>query len=69
VRLEGRIAELEAEERETTAALGDPALYQDFERARPLIERQAAARKELEPLYAAWERAQRQLEELRGDGG
>jgi ATP-binding cassette subfamily F protein 3 len=68
-RLEGRVAQLEAEERETTTALADPALYQDFERARPLIERQAAARKELETLYAAWERAQRQLEELRGNGG
>jgi ATP-binding cassette, subfamily F, member 3 len=67
--LEARIAALEAEERETTAALADPALYQDFARARPLIERQAAARSELERRYAEWEAAQRRLEELReGEG-
>jgi ATP-binding cassette subfamily F protein 3 len=66
-RLEARIAEREAEEREATTALADPALYQDFARARPFIERQAAARKELERLYADWESAQRRLEELRSE--
>ncbi len=64
-RLEARIAELEAEERETTAALADPALYQDFARARPFIERQAAARDELESILAEWEEAQRRLEVMR----
>jgi ATP-binding cassette subfamily F protein 3 len=63
-RLEARIAACEAEEKETTAALADPALYQDFARARPFIERQAAARSELERLFAEWEAAQRRLEEL-----
>jgi ATP-binding cassette, subfamily F, member 3 len=69
VGLEARIAALEAEGREATAALADPALYQDFARARPLIERQAAARAELEQRYVEWEAAQRRLEELReGEG-
>ena len=67
-RLEARIAELEGEERETAAALADPALYQDFARARPFIERQAAAREELAQRLAEWEDAHRRLEELR-DGG
>jgi ATP-binding cassette subfamily F protein 3 len=62
--LEARIAELEREERETTTALADPALYQDFARAKPLIERQAAAKAELAQRYAAWEAAQEQLEAL-----
>jgi ATP-binding cassette subfamily F protein 3 len=67
-RIEARIAEREAEERETTAALADPALYEDFARARPFIERQAAARAALEKLYAEWEAAQRRLEELQREG-
>jgi len=67
-RLEARIAEREAEERETTAVLADPALYQDFAKAKPFIERQAAARSELARLYAEWEAAQRRLEELQREG-
>ncbi len=67
-RIEARIADREAEEKETTAALADPALYEDFARARPFIERQAAARAELEKLYAEWEDAQRRLEGMRGEG-
>jgi ATP-binding cassette subfamily F protein 3 len=62
--LEARIATLEAEEREATAALADPALYQDFARAKPFIDRQRAAKDELEKLYAAWEAAQEQLQAL-----
>jgi ATP-binding cassette subfamily F protein 3 len=63
-RLEARIATLEQDEREATAALADPALYADFDRARPHIERQRAAKDELERLYAAWEDAQARLEDL-----
>jgi ATP-binding cassette, subfamily F, member 3 len=63
-RLEARIAELEAEEREATLALADPALYQDFARAKPFIERQAAAKTELADRYAEWEAAQERLEVL-----
>jgi ATP-binding cassette subfamily F protein 3 len=63
-RLEARIAALEQEEREATAALADPATYEDFARAKPLIERQRAAKDELEKLYASWEEAQARLEGL-----
>jgi ATP-binding cassette subfamily F protein 3 len=63
-RLEARIAALEADEKEASSALADPALYQDFARAKPLIERQRAAKEELEELYAAWEAAQEKLAAL-----
>jgi ATP-binding cassette subfamily F protein 3 len=62
--LEARIATLEADEREATAALADPALYEDFARAKPFIERQRAAKDELETLYGAWEAAQEKLAAL-----
>jgi ATP-binding cassette subfamily F protein 3 len=61
-RLEAEIELREREEREATAALADPALYQDFARAKPHIDRQRAAREALEALYAAWEAAQGRLE-------
>ena len=61
---EVRIAALERDEKEASAALADPALYQDFARAKPLIERQRAAKEELEGLYAAWEAAQQRLAAL-----
>jgi len=67
-RLEARIEACEAEEREMSGALSDPALYQDFARVRPLIERQAAARAELGRLYPEWEEAQRRLEALERAG-
>jgi ATP-binding cassette, subfamily F, member 3 len=63
-RLEAEIARLETEEREVTTALADPALYQDFARARPFIERQSAARAALEQAMATWEDAQARLEAL-----
>ncbi|ABS25087.1 ABC-F family ATP-binding cassette domain-containing protein [Anaeromyxobacter sp. Fw109-5] len=62
--LEARIEALEREEREATEALADPALYQDFARAKPLIERQHAAKEELARLYAEWETAQEELAAL-----
>ncbi len=65
-RLEARIEALERDEREATAALVDPALYLDFARAKPLIDRQRAAKEELEELYAAWEAAQEKLAALGG---
>ncbi|MGC3997695.1 MAG: ABC-F family ATP-binding cassette domain-containing protein [Anaeromyxobacter sp.] len=67
-RLEARIAALEKQEAESTAALADPALYQDFAKAKPLIEQQAAAKAELAERYAAWEAAQVKLEELQQEG-
>ncbi len=60
-RLEAEIELREGEEREATAALADPALYQDFGRAKPHIDRQRAAREALEGLYAAWEAAHAKL--------
>jgi ATP-binding cassette subfamily F protein 3 len=63
-RLEARIATLEADEKAATAALADPALYEDFARAKPFIEKQAAAKAELEKLYAEWESAQEKLAAL-----
>ena len=63
-RLEARIAALERDEKEASVALADPALYQDFARAKPLIERQRAAKEELDELYAAWEAAQEKLAAL-----
>ncbi|HSD19692.1 MAG TPA: ABC-F family ATP-binding cassette domain-containing protein [Anaeromyxobacter sp.] len=66
--LEARIEELEQEERAATEALADPALYQDFGRAKPLIERQHAAKEELAGLYAEWEAAQEELAGLQAGG-
>ena len=65
-RLEARIADLERDEREASAALADPDLYQDFARAKPFIDRQRAAKDELDELYAAWEAAQQKLSALGG---
>ncbi len=65
-RLETRIAALEAEAKAAEAALADPALYQDFARARPHIERKAAAEAELATLYAGWESTAAALEDLGG---
>ncbi|HEX9053099.1 MAG TPA: ABC-F family ATP-binding cassette domain-containing protein [Anaeromyxobacter sp.] len=67
-RLEARIEALEREEREATAALADPALYEDFAKAKPVVDRQRAARDELAGLYAAWEAAHGELEALAGGG-
>jgi len=65
-RLEARIAELEAVQKQAEAALADPALYQDFPRARPHLEARSAALEELPELYARWEARQRELEDLAG---
>jgi ATP-binding cassette subfamily F protein 3 len=65
-KLEKRIAALEAEEKEASTALADPALYQDFARAKPFIDRQRAAKDELEGLYSEWEAAQEELTALQG---
>jgi len=60
--VEARIAALEAEAREAEAALADPALYQDFDRARPHLLRKAAAERELGERYDEWERLAGRLE-------
>ena len=67
-RLEARIAELEALQRSSEAALADPALYQDFARARPHVEALAGARDELALLYPQWEERTLELEALASPG-
>ncbi len=62
--LEERIAELERQEREASRELADPALYQDFARAKPLLDAHRQAKAKLEELYARWEHQQEQLEVL-----
>ncbi len=64
--VEARIAALEAEAREAGAALADPALYQDFDRARPHLLRKAAAERELGERYGEWERLAGELEAAAG---
>jgi ATP-binding cassette subfamily F protein 3 len=66
-RLEARIEALEREEREASLALADPALYQDFARAKPLIDRQRAAKEELAVRYGEWEAAQERLAALQAE--
>ena len=62
--LEARIAKLEAAQKAAEASLADPALYQDFARARPHVEALSAARAELAERYADWESKQLELEAL-----
>ncbi len=61
---EDRIADLEAVQRQATEALADPAIYEDFSRARPHVEARQRAEAELERLYAEWERLAGELERL-----
>jgi ATP-binding cassette subfamily F protein 3 len=61
-RIESRIAELEKVHKDAETALADPALYQDFARARPHLDALSAAKSELEELYPEWEAKQRELE-------
>ena len=62
-KLEERIAALEAEQKAREAQLADPALYNDFARAKPLMDTHRAGKEELESLYARWEAAQEKLAE------
>jgi ATP-binding cassette subfamily F protein 3 len=62
--VEARIAELERAEREATEALADPAVYDDFTRARVHVDARQRAQAELEGLYAEWERLSAELESL-----
>jgi len=62
--VEARVAELEQVEREATEALSDPAIYEDFARARVHVEARHRAQAELAPLYEEWERLSGDLERL-----
>ena len=66
--LETRIADLETAQKEAEEALADPALYQDFTKARPHVEALAAAKTELAERYAEWEEKQLELEGLAEQG-
>ncbi|MBN1209112.1 MAG: ABC-F family ATP-binding cassette domain-containing protein [Myxococcaceae bacterium] len=60
-RIEERISKLEAEQKEREAQLADPELYNDFARAKPLMDTHRAGKDELESLYQEWEAAQEKL--------
>ncbi|KFE69893.1 ABC-F family ATP-binding cassette domain-containing protein [Hyalangium minutum] len=60
-RIEERISKLEAEQKEREAQLADPALYNDFARAKPLMDTHRAGKEALETLYMEWEVAQEKL--------
>jgi ATP-binding cassette subfamily F protein 3 len=59
--LEERIAKLETEQQAREAQLADPALYNDFARAKPLMDTHREGKEQLEKLYAQWEAAQERL--------
>jgi ATP-binding cassette subfamily F protein 3 len=65
---EARVDEHERAQKDAEAALADPALYQDFSRARPHVEGLAAAKAELSALYEEWEARQLELEEMARGG-
>ncbi|RKI35462.1 ABC transporter ATP-binding protein [Corallococcus sp. AB004] len=60
-KLEERIANVEAEQKEREGQLADPVLYNDFARAKPLMDAHRTGKEELEDLYARWEAAQEKL--------
>ncbi len=60
-KLEASISKTEAEQKEREAQLADPALYNDFARAKPFMDGHRKAKDELEDLYAKWEEAQAKL--------
>ncbi len=62
--MEVRIAAVEAEQKGREALLADPVLYNDFEKARPIMGAHQSARAELEALYEKWEQVQAELEAL-----
>ncbi|MCY1033666.1 ABC-F family ATP-binding cassette domain-containing protein [Corallococcus sp. BB11-1] len=65
-KLEERIAKVEAEQKEREGQLADPVLYNDFARAKPLMDAHRAGKEELEDLYARWEVAQEKLVAAQG---
>jgi ATP-binding cassette subfamily F protein 3 len=60
-RIEERIAKLETEQKAREAQLADPDLYNDFARAKPLMDTHRAGKEALEALYMEWEAAQEKL--------
>jgi ATP-binding cassette subfamily F protein 3 len=64
--LEARISELEAAQQERETALADPVLYNDFVKARPMLDAHRAGKDEIEGLYSQWEEAQANLAKVIG---
>jgi ATP-binding cassette subfamily F protein 3 len=62
-KLEEAISKLEAAQKEREAQLADPALYNDFAKAKPLMDTHREGKEQLEQLYAQWEAAQEKLAE------
>ncbi|MBM7117158.1 ABC-F family ATP-binding cassette domain-containing protein [Archangium primigenium] len=62
-KLEEAIAKLESSQKEREAQLADPVLYNDFAKAKPLMDAHRDGKTELESLYARWETAQEKLAE------
>jgi ATP-binding cassette subfamily F protein 3 len=60
-KIEARIEELEATLVQLAEQMADPALYDDFEKVKPLTDAHRAGKEELERLYARWEEAQEKL--------
>ncbi len=63
-KLEARIAELEAAQKEREAQLVDPAFTSDFAKSRPVLEAHREAAEELEAAMARWEAASSELASL-----
>jgi len=61
VALEARIAALESEQKAREQSLADPLLYNDFTRAKPLMDAHRDGQEALTALYAEWERAEGEL--------
>jgi ATP-binding cassette subfamily F protein 3 len=62
-KLEEAIAKLEQAQKERETQLADSALYNDFAKAKPLMDAHRDGKSELEQLYAKWETAQEKLAE------
>ncbi len=60
-KLEESISKLEAAQKEREAQLADPVLYNDFAKAKPLMDTHREGKEQLEQLYAQWEAAQEKL--------
>ncbi len=60
-KLEAAISTLEVTQKECEAQLADPVLYNDFVKAKPLMDKHREGKEQLERLYARWEVAQGKL--------
>ncbi len=63
-KLEGRIAELEAAQKEREGQLVDPAFMSDYAKSRPVLDAHQKAAAELEAAMARWEAASSELASL-----